>query len=283
MKSIVVTGATGQLGTAFRRRLPDSTFLTRADFDMADRGAMRPVLDKLAPDVVINCAAYTTVDRAEEEEALATRINGHAVGEMAEFCAVNGSLFITYSTDYVFDGQSTRPWVESDPAAPINAYGRSKRLGEELALERGGLVVRTSWLVSSTHANFVATMLRLGQQQDLRVVNDQRGSPTVVDDLAAATVTAMTAGATGILHLVNGGETTWYGMARHALRIAGLDPDRVSACPTSEYPTAARRPEYSVLGSERLGGLGISPLPTWEDSLVGVVEGLFENGVVDRQ
>ncbi len=282
MSGIVVTGANGQLGTSFRKLLPEATFLTRTDLDLTDLSALRRVLSRDDPDLVINCAAYTAVDRAEDEEELATLVNGLAVGEMASLCSSIGARFVTYSTDYVFGGVSDRPWVESDPCDPINAYGRSKLRGEELVAEHGGLVIRTSWVVSGTHPNFIATMLRLAQERELSVVNDQQGCPTMADDLAVATRSAIDSGASGGLHLANTGETAWFDFAREALRLAGLDPERIQPCGTSEFPTQAKRPAYSVLGSERRPVLGIADLPPWQESLPELVESLFNNGVVDR-
>ena len=280
MTNIVVTGAAGQLGTAMRAGIGAATFLTHDQLDLGEPDGMRAVLDELTPEILINCAAYTAVDRAQEQESMATRINGTAVAEMAEYCQVSGARFVTFSTDYVFDGVSDVPWLESDLTNPINAYGRSKLVGEISTLAARGLVIRTSWLVSGTHPNFIATMLRLGQERDLRVVDDQSGCPTMADDLVAATLQAIDAGATGVLHCANEGPTTWFEFARAALSCAGLDPGRVVPCATAEFPTPAPRPAYSVLGSERRHSLGVDDLPSWMDSLPRVVEQLFANGMV---
>ena len=192
----------------------------------------------------------------------------------------NGARLVTYSTDYVFPGTGTRPYVESDPTAPVNAYGRSKLAGEEAALTHPGvLVISTSWVVSATHPNFVATMIRNARERVLRVVDDQKGCPTIADDLAAATLTAIDVGAAGLLHLTNRGETTWFEFAREAVGLAGIDPGRIAPIGTEEYPTPARRPAYSVLGSERRESLGIDQLPPWRDSLPAVVEGLVGAGL----
>lgn len=275
---IVVTGGGGQLGTAFRRLLPDATFLTRPELDLADTDAIRPTLEALDPEMVINCAAYTAVDRAEQEQELAHRINAEAVREMGWLCADVAIPFVTYSTDYVFAGVGDRPWVESDPVDPINAYGRSKAAGEVFALQThpDALVIRTSWVISGTHRNFVATMLRLAAEREVTVVDDQVGCPTIADDLAVATLAALAAGAGGLLHLANQGATTWFELARTAVEIAGLDTERIRPCSTAEYPTPARRPAYSVLGSERLADFGLDPLPRWQDSLPAVVKSLME-------
>jgi dTDP-4-dehydrorhamnose reductase len=275
---IVVTGADGQLGTAMRRLVPDATFLGRADLDMADTGSIRPTLEALDPELLINCAAYTAVDRAEDEEDLATLVNADAVREMGWMCADHAVPFVTYSSDYVFGGTSQRPWVESDPLDPINAYGRSKALGERYALQThpDALVIRTSWVISGTHRNFVTTMLRLAADREVAVVDDQHGCPTIADDLAGATLAAVQAGVTGVLHLANQGATTWFELARASVELAGIDPERIQPCATADYPSPARRPAYSVLGSERREELGLDALAHWRDSLPAVVDSLLK-------
>lgn len=272
---ILVTGGAGQLGTAFRKVVPEARFVDLADFDLTRSDLLMAALAELRPEAIVNCAAYTAVDRAEQEEALATEVNGTAVGMMAAYAAVEHIPFLTFSTDYVFPGDGSAPYVESSPTGPVNAYGRSKLAGEKIALSvcPEALVVRTSWLLSGTHPNFVATMLRLAAQREVKVVDDQRGSPTMADDLAPAAWSALRAGASGLLHLTNSGATTWFRLARAAVAQAGLDPGRIVPCSTAEYPTPARRPAYSVLGSERRRPLGLPDLPPWEDSLPAVVEG----------
>lgn len=271
---IVVTGVTGQLGTAFRTLLGERAgYLTRDDLDLSDPDSLRPALEALRPTTVINCAAYTAVDAAEEDEGTAMVVNGEAVGALAEATAATGARLVTFSTDYVFDGAKDGAYVETDPPNPINAYGRTKLAGEIAALDANPdtLVVRTSWVLSGTHPNFAATMLRLAEAGTVRVVDDQHGHPTLVDDLAAGTLSALDAGATGLLHLTNSGVTTWFGLARDVAAMAGLDPDRIEPISTAEYPTPARRPANSVLESVRIAGLGIEPLPDYHDSLRAAV------------
>ena len=271
---MLLTGGTGQLGTAMRRLVPDADAPVRTELDLSDPAGVAAYLRRTRPDAIVNCGAYTAVDRAEEEEDLATVVNGESVGVMARFAADAGVPFVTFSTDYVFDGTASEPYLESHPTAPINAYGRSKLVGEEAALEADGLVIRTSWVISGTHPNFVSTMLRLAAERDtLRVVADQRGCPTCVVDLAPAALAALRSGVTGLLHLTNAGETTWHGLAEAAISGAGLDAT-VEPITTDEYPTPARRPAYSVLGSERREDLGIAPLPDWRETLPQVVAGL---------
>lgn len=272
---MLVTGGSGQLGTAFRRILPTAAFPDRGALDLARPQQLLRTLAKIAPRGIINCAAYNAVDRAEQDEDLATVVNGEAVGLLAGYAAEAGIPFVTFSTDYVFDGSATKPYVESDTPNPLNAYGRSKVHGERLATEAGGLVIRTSWVLSGTHGNFVATMLRLAAAgEEIRVVEDQIGCPTFVDDLAPATLQALDRRATGIVHLTNEGSTSWFGLARAALGHAGFAPDRVTPISSADYLTTAARPAYSVLGSKRRADLGIDPLPAWGDSLAGAVRSL---------
>jgi dTDP-4-dehydrorhamnose reductase len=260
------------LGTAFTRLLgPDAVPLVRSDLDLLRTETVGPTLDGIGPDAVVNCAAYTNVDKAESEEELASRVNGEAVAVLAEWADDSDVPFLTFSTDYVFDGRASTPYLESSPTDPVNAYGRSKLEGERAALEHGGLVVRTSWVISGSHPNFVATMIKLAGERQLQVVDDQWGCPTVCDDLAVASHAALQSGLRGLLHLTNQGPTTWFELARAAVTEAGSDPEVISPCSTAEYPTEAVRPAFSVLDSERLDGSGISRLPHWRESLPQVV------------
>lgn len=274
---MLVLGASGQVGTALLAATPAAVGVRRDRLDLltATMNDIGSILDVEQPSVLVNAAAYTAVDRAEVEEDVATRVNGDAVGLLARACDDRGIVFVTFSTDYVFDGHRTRPYREDDPVDPVNAYGRSKLLGEQLALQYGALVIRTSWVISGTHPNFVATMLRLaGEGRELKVVDDQRGRPTVAADLAAATLGAVELGASGILHLANHGETSWFELARAALSLAGLSPELIAPCATADYPTPARRPAYSTLDTSRAEDLGLAPLPHWRESLPAVVEAL---------
>ena len=272
---VLVTGATGQVGTAFRSVIPNATFLSRDDLDLSDIGSIGSRIGSLRPSAVVNCAAYTDVDGAEREESLATVVNGKAVGELAKSCGDLGIPLVTFSTDYVFDGSLYRGYVESDPVNPINAYGRSKLEGERKVLQTYGssLVVRTSWVVSDTHDNFVATMLRLAASgnKPLRVVDDQRGRPTIAADLAAGTWEVLKAGATGILHMANRGEATWFDLASTAIELARLPDVQLAPCASDEFPRPAARPTNSVLDTERLEDLGLTELPPWRESLIPLV------------
>jgi dTDP-4-dehydrorhamnose reductase len=268
---IAVLGATGQLGSAFARALGDTCLpVTRDDLDLADTGAIGPWVDSAAPDLVINCAAYTAVDAAETDRDMALAVNAVAVGELATATARLGIPLVTFSTDYVFDGEKKGGYVESDVPNPLNVYGATKLEGERLALKTnpGTLLVRTSWLLSTTHRNFLTTMLGLLAEGEVSVVDDQRGRPTFTDDLARATMDAIQSGAAGILHLTNQGETTWYGLARQIAEVSGNNPEKVKPTTSAALGRAAARPANSVLDSDRLADLGLSPLPASQHSLL---------------
>jgi dTDP-4-dehydrorhamnose reductase len=272
---ILVLGGSGQLGTAFSKILPHARFPSRQELDLAQLGGHEQRLDAWAPTAIINCAAYTDVDKAEQDEDSAFAINAVAVGHLGRFCDDRGIPFVTFSTDYVFDGEADLPYVESDTTNPINAYGRSKAEGERLALVfPGSLVIRTSWLISATHPNFVATIVRLVASGPVEVVDDQHGCPTAVDDLAAAAMQALAAGMTGVLHVTSAPPTTWYGLAVAVTEAVGLDEGRILPCSTDHYPRPAPRPRWSVLGSERMG---LEPLPGWTESLPELARALQES------
>ncbi len=243
----LLLGGSGQVGTALKAALDDVIAPSRSELDLAtaDLDSVHRLVAEIRPEVVVNCAAYTAVDRAEDETTLAEIVNGRAVGILAEIAARAGIPLVTFSTDYVFDGSADSPYLESSVTNPLNAYGRSKLLGEELALLSNPrtLIIRTSWVISRTHPNFVSTMLRLAREgREIKVVDDQRGCPTVADHLAVATIEALHRDATGLLHITNQGDTSWFHLAVAAITAAGLDPALVDPCPTSEYPTKAARP-----------------------------------------
>lgn len=259
----LLLGGSGQLGSAFRLLLPDALAPTRAELDLADLEGIAQKVTDLEPTRIINCAAYTSVDMAEEDET-AQIINGEAVGTLARVAGDLEVPFVTFSTDYVFDGDSDEAYTESSEPNPLNAYGMSKLLGERLALRHpGSLVVRTSWLLSATHPNFVRTILSRAADGAVDVVDDQWGRPTMVDDLARATLDAVDQGMQGLVHLASPPSTTWFGLAREACKIAGIDVDRVRPCPTERFPRRAQRPQRSVLESER----GVQ-VPEWRPGLV---------------
>ncbi len=274
----LVVGGSGQVGTALRGFF-DARYLGRSDLDLADLEAVEAVVSRLRPTSVINCAAYTAVDRAEDEPERASIINGQAVGALVTVTRRLGIPFVTYSTDYVFDGESTTPYVESSPTSPINTYGRSKLLGEHLALAAhpDALVIRTSWVISQYRPNFVTSILKRAREGPLSVVADQHGCPTAADDLARATIEALAAGVTGVLHLTGAGPTTWYDLARATIDAAGIDC-HMEPILTADYGARAPRPLFSVLASERMPLPGVAPLPPWRASLPALVETLMREG-----
>ncbi len=267
---ILVTGASGQLGNAITKLLGgDAVGLTRSDLDLRDAGSIRRVLSSYRPSTVINCAAYTAVDNAETNRGTARAVNTEAVGEMATVARDLGARFVTFSTDYVFDGEKIGDYVESDETGPLNVYGHTKLAGEQLALDvyPVSLVIRTSWVLSGTHRNFISTMIDLIGRGPVRVVDDQHGRPTMTEDLAVGVVEALGVGATGLLHMANAEATTWFDLAREIAEIADLDPENVEPCSTDEFPRPAQRPCNSCLDSERMEQFRLSSLPSHRSAL----------------
>jgi dTDP-4-dehydrorhamnose reductase len=269
----LILGSGGMLGRALRTELPDALALGRADLDITDEAAVHRVL-RAGVTLVLNAAADTKVDRAESEPGH-VRVNGEAVGSLARRCAEIGARFVTVSTDYVFNGRGTRPYRETDAVDPVNAYGRGKRRGEELALASGAdvLVVRTSWVYGAGGANFVDTILGAAEagKRELTVVSDQSGRPTYAADLAAAIALLASRRTSGLVHFANSGEATWYELAREALRLAGFEDVLVRPCGTAQYPRPARRPAYSVLDTSLYESIAGRPRP-WKAALLDYVE-----------
>lgn len=301
---VLVTGVTGQVGGALLPLVRQAGFealaADRAALDLSAPEGIGAALDALAPDILVNPAAYTAVDKAEDERDLACRVNAEAPAAMARWCAGRGVPLVHLSTDYVFSGQGERPWREDDPIAPLSAYGASKAEGEARIRAEGApaLILRTSWVYDARGRNFLTTMLRLGRERDsLRVVADQRGTPTaapsiarslvvVLDYLARARARVRTGGdpaalvaLCGTYHLTDGGETTWHGFAeaifaRAAPQWGGHRPV-VEPIPTSAWPTPAARPALSTLDCGRfIATFGHRP-PPWQDSLDAVMAEVF--------
>lgn len=270
---VLLTGGSGQLAQAVLRtwRGHDLIHPEQSLLDLANRDAIRAVMNATRPDAVLNLGSFTQVDRCEEEEERATLINGTAVGWLAEACAAHQAFLVQISTDYVFDGQGTRPYREEDPPAPLSAYGRSKLLGEAMARQAPRhLIARTSWLYDHQGRNFFNTMLdKAARGEPLRVVDDQRGAPTSCGALAIQLEAALSDGWQGLVHLTCQGETTWYGFAAEIFRQLGVEAD-LRPCSTGEFKTAARRPGYSVLCGERRRLLGRDLMPTWQEALAQV-------------
>jgi len=277
---VLVTGAGGQVATALAKLKPAGVELTsfgHADLDITDREKVRRRVAVLDPDVIINAAAYTAVDKAEGEKDLAERVNGAAPGYLAEAAHANGARLLHVSTDFVFDGQANSPYKPDAGTAPLGAYGLSKLQGEERALEAShgeALVLRTAWVYAAKGHNFVLTMLRLmAERGTVKVVQDQRGSPTWADSVARALWAAVHKPAfRGIHHWTDAGEASWYDFALAIAadgRQTGLlkTPVEVFPITTAEYPTPARRPAYSVLDrTSTETGLQITAAP-WRESL----------------
>jgi dTDP-4-dehydrorhamnose reductase len=270
---ILITGAGGMLGQAVTRVLSENLSddvrpLPRSELDIVDSDAVRRALQQSRPEVVINCAAYTRVDDAERDKDLAYRTNGLAATHLARCCQEIGARYVYPSTDYVFDGTTRTPYAPDAESHPIGVYGRSKRAGELGAREAGDyLVVRTSWLYGPGGRNFVRTIANAARaKKPLRVVADQRGSPTWTFDLAHVIAGLIEhAAPTGTYHATNSGETTWFDLAVEICLRLGLSPD-VEPCTTEEYGAPAPRPAYSVLDCSATEEL-IGRIRPWETAL----------------
>lgn len=283
---LLVFGRSGQVATELRRLAGDNlevVALGRGEADLADPVSCLDALSGIDTDVVINAAAYTAVDMAEEEEALATCINAEAPSAIARQCAVRGLPFIHLSTDYVFAGDRPGGRSEDDRTVPLNAYGRSKLAGEEAVRGAGGeaAILRTSWVFSAHGRNFVTTMLRLGADRNrLTVVDDQRGGPTAAADIAMAVVAmarrfAAGNGVPGTFHFTGTPVTTWCGFARAIFTRARLEaPPEVIPVTSEKWPTAARRPENSELDCTRIAEVYAIERPDWRHSLARVLHEL---------
>ncbi|GAA2619714.1 dTDP-4-dehydrorhamnose reductase [Dactylosporangium fulvum] len=254
------------------------TAVKRADLDITDAAAVRAMVD--GHDVVINAAAWTDVDGAESDEAAATAVNGTGVAHLASACAATGTRLLHVSTDYVFAGNAGEPYAEDAPTAPLNAYGRSKLVGEQAVLDilpAHGYVVRTAWLYATHGRNFVTTMLRLAGERDfVDVVDDQIGQPTWSADLAAQLVAladAALAGTApaGVYHGTASGRTSWFGLAQAVFTEAGLDPARVRPTTSERFVRPAPRPAFSVLGHGRWQAAGVPPMREWREMLTAAL------------
>ncbi|MFV2018277.1 dTDP-4-dehydrorhamnose reductase [Micromonospora sp. LOL_023] len=280
MNRWLVAGAGGMLGRDLLDVLDEQpekvsvTALTRADLDVTDPAAVAAAVD--GHDVVFNAAAWTDVDGAESAEPAATAVNGTGVAHLARACAERGAILVHVSTDYVFAGNGEAPYPEDAPTDPVNAYGRSKLAGEQAIaqlLPRHGYVVRTAWLYGAHGPNFVATMLRLaGERTHLDVVDDQHGQPTwsyaLAERLVALARSALAGTApAGVYHGTASGQTTWYGLAREAFALRGLDPRRVRPTSSDRFPRPAARPTYSVLGHQRWALAGLPAMQDWQGML----------------
>ncbi|MCL6479191.1 MAG: dTDP-4-dehydrorhamnose reductase [Peptococcaceae bacterium] len=269
---ILIAGAAGMLGRQmvkeYTGRGAEVFPLTRKDLDITSYNAIKKAFADISPQLVVNCAAYTNVDGAETEKEEAFAVNGLAPRLLALACRQYNAVLVHISTDYIFNGQSHRPYLVSDIPNPINAYGASKLMGEQGVKESGCsyYIVRTSWLFGPGGKNFVDTILKLaGERDTLKVVNDQQGSPTYTPDLARGVADLAGTGIYGTYHYTNSGVTTWYGFARKIIQTAGLKT-KVEPCTTADFPRPARRPANSALDPfPIIQVLGYTP-PSWEEA-----------------
>jgi dTDP-4-dehydrorhamnose reductase len=300
---ILLTGVSGQVGQALRK--PLGSFGTviavdRGTLDLSFPNRISTALDSFSPDLIVNPAAYTAVDQAEDERELAHRVNAEAPGVMARWAALHGVPMVHFSTDYVFDGSGDRPWCEGDPTGPLSVYGASKLAGEVAIREAGGshLIIRTSWIFAATGRNFLTTILRLARErQELRIVADQFGAPTSARSIAEGLVAMLNSSskheddsivevfeqrfykADGLVHMSTSGETNWYGFA--CAIVSGLRARGISltvkdlvAIATDDFPAKATRPRNSRLDMARLQSVFGIQMPTWQDALALELEDL---------
>jgi dTDP-4-dehydrorhamnose reductase len=291
---ILIVGNAGQLGRELEKIFAGFgpiVGVDRESVDLADAVQTRELVRRAAPDIILNAAAYTAVDRAESERNLAYAINEQAPRILAEEAHRRNALFVHYSTDYIFDGSKSSPWVETDTPNPLNVYGASKLAGERAVENSGGkfLIFRTSWVYGPHGHNFLLTMLRLGRERDhLSIVDDQVGGPTTSIELARAThsiVTGILAGRfgapqdwTGLYHMTCGGSVSWFGFAEaifaRAAQLLGLNPPVLTPIATKDYPTPAARPRYSVLSNAKLQARFAEKLSSWESALEETLQAL---------
>lgn len=278
---VLVTGGDGQLGCALRAliekmNLPFRFYFTDAgELDITDRSQIESFVVGQQIRYILNCAAYTAVDKAEEEREMAFTINAAGVENIALVAKQYGVKVIHLSTDFVFDGASTVPYDEESEPHPLSVYGETKLKGEQLLQAAGGewLILRTSWLYSEYGSNFVKTMLRLMRERELlTVIDDQRGSPTYATDLAEMMIhilqqSEVNGWTNGLFHFSNRGQTSWYGFADAIRRVAGIENCKLVPVTTAEYPTAARRPAYSVMDLTKISDRFRVEIPTWEEAL----------------
>jgi dTDP-4-dehydrorhamnose reductase len=269
---LLVVGADGQLGSDVVRLLSPTVEVTARvmdELDVTDRAVLRHAVEASHPDVVINCAAWTAVDRAETEPDAAYRVNVLGARNVAQAARRIGARVVYFSTDYVFDGAATEPYDEDAPTGPLSVYGRTKLQGEQATREANPdhLILRLAWLYGSTGHNFVRTVLRLAHEKDeLRIVDDQVGSPTFTEDVVHQLWTAIEDGCSGTYHCVNAGQASWHAFATRIARRLGLSIPVISIR-TADYPTPAHRPAYSVLADRKFDLEQLNGMRPWEDAL----------------
>ena len=273
----LIAGANGQLGRCLQQALESNsieyTAYSKEEMDISDYSNVQDVVKRVKPDIIVNTAAYTDVDQAEIDQIEAFAINQTGVTSLANASKLVNARLIHFSTDYVFSGESTKPWQVSDATNPLSKYGESKLAGElEIAriYPENSMIIRTAWLYSPFGKNFYKTILNkaINSQETVRVVNDQIGQPTNANDLAELTVRAISKKAlTGVYHGTNSGACSWFEFAKFIFEIVGEDVNRVVPIPSSEYATRAKRPKYSVLDGQKWSESGIQPLGPWKNSV----------------
>ena len=278
---ILITGCNGQLGNEMQlleKENPQHTYFNTdvAELDITDQTAIEKFVSENAIDGIVNCAAYTAVDKAEENQDLCMKLNATAPDYLAQAIEKRGGWMIQISTDYVFDGTNHKPYTEADSVCPNSTYGRTKLAGEQAVMAgcKKSMIIRTAWLYSTFGNNFVKTMIRLGKEKpELGVIFDQIGTPTYARDLAVAIFAAINQGIVpGIYHFSNEGVISWYDFTKAIHRIAGITTCRVRPLHTEEYPTPANRPHYSVLDKTKIKQTYSIEIPYWEESLVECVK-----------
>ena len=283
--NILITGCNGQLGNEMQLLEANNSRHTYfntdvAELDITDQEAIEKFVTDNEIGGIVNCAAYTAVDKAEDNQELCTKLNATAPEYLAKAIEKRGGWMIQISTDYVFDGTNHTPYVESDPVCPNSVYGRTKLAGEKAAQKAccRTMIIRTAWLYSTFGNNFVKTMIRLGKEKpELGVIFDQIGTPTYARDLAVAIYAAINQGvAPGIYHFANEGVISWYDFTKAIHRIAGITTCHVRPLHTAEYPTPASRPHYSVLDKTKIKQVYNLEIPYWEESLEVCVKKLLQ-------
>lgn len=289
MSAVAIFGAHGQLGKRLQTHYGyDAVPLTRAHADLSNPDQIKAALNQAKPRAILNAAAYTNVEAAEDNEALAGRINAHAPATMATYAKARGIPFIHVSTDYVFDGTKSTPYLERDALNPLNAYGRTKLLGEQMVMAANpdAVIVRVSWLYDASGKNFLTTIANKAREvEELRIVADQVGTPCYVRDIARGIALVLAGmpktGQRGVIHMTNSGETSWYGFAealvsemrtRESLPLKTIHP-----IPSDAYPTKAHRPKNSRLDNHLLARAFEVTLPTWQDALTRCMKEWYEN------
>jgi len=290
---ILVTGKNGQLGKSIHKAVANNeqtnefVFVGREELDLSDRNNITHYFEGNVFDIIINCAAYTTVDKAEEELELANQINHLAVKQLAQIAKKQQAKLIHISTDYVFDGESDKPYTETDETNPINVYGRTKLSGEQALQEvmpTNATIIRTSWVYSEHGNNFVKTMLKLGKERDeLNVVSDQKGSPTYATDLANAILDIVQNKTfkeakyeTQVYHYSNKGKISWYEFAQEIFHITKIDC-KVNSITTNQYPTSVNRPKDTVINKSKIAKVFNINISDWKKSLQACIKNIKDN------